>query len=312
MASELNKALFRPLLKCLAGPHFKALKQSHTPILIAELALLPIEQLYTRSLLAHEARLTFKPSHNPAARLHAAIQASPTEHDTCADIRERMEQLSLTTSMMASAFWTDHLTTQLTKQAKHIAHSNQLRSHNIDQSRQLHTHTNDHKPFYRRFLNAKHVLKLRLQMAPLATMMYDDDTALCQRCYQAADTIQHWMWQCGALATPRLTLILRINAWAQLYDNSLNSRQHSPHTNTWNTYSQPTRDLALQGTITNEMHRTLTMNPAPMYDPALPHVTHLSDEALISKRVHVLNTYAKLTENTCSLALHGPSRSFAF
>jgi hypothetical protein len=169
----------------------------------------------------------FKPTHNPAARLHAALQASQTEHDTAADIRERMEQLSLTTSMMPSKFWTDYLTTQLTKQAKRLAHSNRLSSHNIEQSRLLHTHTNDRKPFYRRFLNAKHVLKLRLQMAPLATMMYDDATALCQRCYQGADTIQHWMWQCGALATPRLTLLLRIKAWAPLYDDSLNLSHHS-------------------------------------------------------------------------------------
>ena len=91
-----------------------------------------------------------------------------------------MDLLSLKPIHMTSEFWTDFLTTQLTTQVKQIAHANPTHSHNIDKSRQLHEHGGYHnrKPFYRRFLNAKHVLKLRLQMAPLATHMYDDASAL--------------------------------------------------------------------------------------------------------------------------------------
>jgi hypothetical protein len=163
MTQRLNEELFKPLLQSLAGPHFRSLRPSHTLILIAELALLPIEQLYSRSLLAHEARLRIKPDSNPAAQLHKALNSLPFEHDTVADIRERMEALDLKPVHMLSGYWTDILTTQLTAQAKQAAHANLLRSHNIEMSKQLHTQHSPvyDKPFYRTYLKARHVLRLR-------------------------------------------------------------------------------------------------------------------------------------------------------
>ena len=315
MTNELNAALFLPLLLTLAGPHHDTLKPTHTPILIAELALIPIEQLYIRSRLAHEARLRFKPLHNPAARLHAALDSLPYEHDSVAYIREQMELLSLKPIHMTSEFWTDFLTTQLTTQAKQIAHANPTHSHNIDKSRQLHEHGGYHirKPFYRRFLNAKHVLKLRLQMAPLATHMYDDASALCQRCYQTPDTTQHWIWSCNALNTPRLILIDRIATWAKLFDQTINSRGRSSSIGRWNSYSTTTRDFALQGTITTEMQATLDANPVPITDPDdLNAPTYVQDDTLMAKLVYILETYSKLTNRTCSLALYTSTRATPF
>ena len=315
MTRQLNEQLFKPLLQSLAGPHFRLLKPSHTHILIAELALLPIEQLYSRSLLAHEARLRFKPDSNPAARLHKALNSLPFEHDSVADIRERMEELDLKPSHMASEYWTDILTTQLTTQAKQIAHANPLQSHNIETSKHLHAQhapTYD-KPFYRTYLKSRNVLRLRLQMAPLATLFFDDPTALCHRCYQAPDTFQHWLWHCNALQTPRLLLNTRIIAWAHLFDTAINSRKCSSATGRWRSYSALTRDLALQGTITAQLQATFTANPTPFEDPTDPNpVTYIKDDVLMSKLVFILETYAKLTERTCTLALYGPTQSFAF
>ena len=315
MTNELNAALFLPLLLTLAGPHHDTLRPSHTQILIAELALIPIEQLYVRSRLAHEARLRVKPNHNPAARLHAALNSLPYEHDSVAYIREHMELLNLKPIHMMSEYWTDFLTTQLTAQAKQNAHANPSRSHNIDKSRQLHEHGGYHnrKPFYRRFLNAKHVLKLRLQMAPLATHMYDDASALCQRCYQAPDTTRHWLWTCNALTTPRLILLDRIATWAALFDQAINSRGHSSAIGRWNSYSTTTQDLALQGTITKELQATLDANPIPITDPDDENApTYTRDDTLIAKLVYILETYAKLTNRTCSLALYRSNRETPF
>ena len=211
MAQRLNEALFKP---SLAGPHFRSLKPSHPPILIAELALLLIEQLYSRYLLAREARFRIKPDCNPAARLHKALNSLAFERDAIADVRERMEELDPKPSHILSDYWTDILMTQRTARAKQIAHADPLQSQNIETSKQLHIQhspTYD-KPFYRTYLKARNVLRLRLQMAPLATLFFDDPSTLCHRYYQAPDTFQHWLWHCNALQTPRLLLNTRILA----------------------------------------------------------------------------------------------------
>jgi hypothetical protein len=178
---------------------------------------------------------------------------------------------------MLSGYWTDILTTQLTAQAKQAAHANLLRSHNIEMSKQLHTQHSPvyDKPFYRTYLKARHVLRLRLQMAPLATLYFDDPSALCHRCYQAPDTFQHWLWHCNALQTPRLILKARIETWAQLFDDAVNSRKCSNTTGRWHSYSALTQDIALLRHHHNPTTNDTQRQPCPSSRPNGPTPRHV-------------------------------------
>ena len=87
-------------------------------------------------------------------------------------------------------------------------------------------------------------------------------------------------------------------------------------TGRWRSYLTLTRDLALQGTITTQLQASFITSPAPFEDPIDPHpaVTYIKDDALMSSRlVFILaETYAKLINLTCILALYRPTESFAF
>ena len=108
-----------------------------------------------------------------------------------------------------------------------VAHANLA----ISQHRMLERAPHKHQlqTLYRQLLDTKHVLWIR----PV------DGTAGHQDCHQ-----HQWMWICGELMTPRVVLQLM---------------------NMGTVYSQVTRDLALQGTVTNEMHNPCACTTQPFH-----------------------------------------------
>ena len=211
---------------------------------------------------------------------------------------------------MLSDNWTDILTTQLTAQAKQIAHA----SHTTLKHPNNFTHNTSQRttsPPIAHISKQETFYPCVFRWHPLQHSSSMTSPPYITR-YETHDTFERWLWHCNALQTPRLLLSTRILAWAQLCDDAINSFKCSSATGRWRSYTLP-RDLALQGTITTQLQATFNTTPAPFENPTDPHpITYMKDDAPMSRLVFLLETYTKLTNRTYTLALYGPIESFAF
>ena len=144
-------------------------------------------------------------------------------------------------------------------------------------------------------MNARHVLLLRLQLAPLATMLADDQAALCKRCtLRTPDTIAHWLTQCPMFTTHRATLDAALGNWATELDNALNQAHNTTITHRWSTLSLEQQAQALQGETPPQLLALLKTPPqnstgaAPAPQPMLSHTA-------LRKLVNIMEAYCKHT-----------------
>ena len=220
MTASLNPILTQPLLHSLADP--SAFFPSHTPILNLELRLPSISHVFRQSLLLHEHRLQLKPTSNPTAQLnHALVTTShPSQrlvNDTLTLLRLSRDELHHPDfqSILLNANIAVTRQEEADKLLDHVGRSylQLLTSRDIS-----------YPPFYKSFPHARHVLILRLQLAPLVTMTTNRHNANCERCAaQTPDTIDHWLLSRPSLTTPRTAFLQNLAICADALDDTVSN-----------------------------------------------------------------------------------------
>ena len=153
-------------------------------------------------------------------------------------------------------------------------------------------------PFRKRHANAKHVLILRLQLAPLATMLADDQAATCKRCtLNTPDTLTHWLTECPILSAHRAVLDTALGKWAAELDNALNLAHSTTISNRWSTLSLDQQIQALQGETPSQL-LTLFQTPPLNTNGNPPTPQPLLTHTMLRKLVNIMEAYCKHTFDT--------------
>ena len=293
MAETLDTVILAPLLKVLPLPTQHTPNSYHQNLIATELNIFTSHQLHIQSLLTYAARLPTKPEHNPARRLHETLKH--INHSSHQRIAHLLQDLSLTHTQLESPEWPDLLKASLTAQMASQLSGAIYHSHNVRTYIALLQPDTPKSPFRKRHANAKHVLVLRLQLAPLATMLADDQAAVCKRCtLHTPDTLTHWLTECPTLAIHRDTLDIALGKWAAELDNALNLAHNTTASHRWSTLSLNQQMQALQGEIPPQL-LTLFKTPPLNSDGALPTPQPLLMHNVLRKLVNIMEAYCKHT-----------------
>jgi len=183
-------------------------------------------------------------------------------------------------------------------------------SHNVRTYMSLLHPDTPESPFHKRHANAKHVLILRLQLAPLATMLRDDQAAACKRCpLRTPDTITHWLTECPSFTAQRVTLDAALGKWAAELDNTLNAAHNTVLSNRWTTLSLHQQAQALMGETPPQL-LALFKTPALTLNATPPTPQPLLRHHMLRKLVNIMEGYCKHTFE--AIRLQQKPRHYAF
>ena len=294
MSDILDDTILQPLIKLLPIKHkLRTLKSCQHLLIAVELNILVSEQQYSHALLSYAARLPNKPAHNPARRLYETLRYE--NHQSHQRITGLLKDLSLDHSHMDSPSWPDVLKQQLFEQAKSQLSRAVYDSHNVRSYMALLQPDTPPSPFRRRHANAKHVLVLRLQLAPLATMLTDDQTAICTRCSLATpDTLVHWLLQCPALNVFRANLDSALGRWSTEPADSLNLAHNTNLSRRWASIPLVQQIQALQGEIPPLLLDIFKTPPLP-HNTSPPTPQPLLMHNMLRRLVNTMDAYCKHT-----------------
>ena len=151
-------------------------------------------------------------------------------------------------------------------------------------------------PFRKRHANARHVLLLRLQLAPLSTMLSDDQAAPCTRCHLSQpDTITHWLTSCPALNSHRASLDHQLGNWSAALDATLNVAHNALIFNRWNALPLDQQIQSLLGEIPPLLSNIFKTPPLPAQASTTNRPQPLLAHRALRKLVNIMEAYCKHT-----------------
>ena len=290
MAPSLDPILTEPLLLSLASP--SSVFPSHTPILNLELRLPSISHIFRQSLLLHEHRLQTKPTSNPAAQLNRTLVSN--NHPSQRLVNDTLTLLHLSRDDLHHP---DYQTILLNA---NITVTRQEESDKLidyvgrSYLKLLSPHDTNYPPFYKSFPHARHVLILRLQLAPLATMTTNRHNADCERCAdQTPDTLDHWLLSCTSLNTPRAAFLRNLAVCADALDDTISNLSGNPTTQVWASAPHSQKLLFLQGSTPDYFHNALTQPFKPQATPFHANPDYLTAPQIHQRFVACLQTFCE-------------------
>jgi hypothetical protein len=306
MEESLDKTILTPLLDLLSIPSRRTLNHHHHKLIATELNILISRQQNIHSLLSYTTRLPTKPEHNPARRLHETLKH--INHPSYQTISRILSDLSLSHTQMTDPGWPQLLKSSLLNQAKSQLATDIYTSHNVRMYMALLQPNTPIAPFRKRHTNAKNVLILRMQLAPLATMICDDQAAICKRCsLKTPDTLTHWLTECPTLETHRLVFHTALGHWSKELDDALNLAHNVSIHNRWASLPLPQKIQALQGEMPPQLtaiFKTPPLTAANSMQTPQPLLAH----QMLRKLVNIMEGYCKHTFE--AIRLHSKPRHY--
>jgi hypothetical protein len=147
-----------------------------------------------------------------------------------------------------------------------------------------------------------------MQLAPLATMLSDDQAATCKRCpLKTPDTLPHWLTECPALDNHRTTFHTALMKWAKELDNALNLAHGVMIQNRWASLPLPQKIQALQGEVPPQL-TALFRTPPMTANTLTPTPQPLLKHDMLRKLVNIMEAYCKHTFE--AIRLHNKPRHY--